>query len=421
MIRFTKYIFTFALILSALGAIGQGNPQLVSQHNFVVYDSNYIHFYNDNSNYNTFFNKLDTLIFQGKGKIDIMQIGGSHIQADIWSDELRKDFQTLSPNLNGGRGFLFPYRLAHTNNPYYYKCTSTGKWEGFRNSLTRQHATWGVSGITATTKDSAATLKFYFRGENTPYYDFNSIKIFHDINDTNYCIDLISDSCSAIKINKKIGYTEFIFNHYVDSFELNIYREDTIPSSFNLYGISLDNDDPGIVYTSIGVNGASTKSYLRCKLFAQHLQAIQPDLVIFCIGINDAYEPNFNSQHYENNYDTLVAWIRSVNPNAQFLFVSNNDSYFKRRYPNKRVFKAREVMIKLAKKYNAGMWDMFNVMGGLGSINTWYKNGYAKKDRIHLTRKGYILMGDLMFSAIMKEYASHLKVTSEKLKVTSEK
>src|SRR5690606_33794682 len=120
---------------------------------------------------------------------------------------------------------------------------------------------------------------------------------------TNYCVELISDTCNSIHQNKEIGYTEFVFDHHVDSFEINIYREDTFPTEFQLYGISLDNDDPGLIYNSIGVNGASTKSYLRCELFSQHLQAIPPDLVIFCIGINDAYDPDFCESCYEKNYD----------------------------------------------------------------------------------------------------------------------
>jgi len=408
-LRVTRMIFCALLIIPSFLLNAQNNPHLLPELKFVVYDSSDIRFYNDSSNYANFFNKLDTLIFEGKGKVNVMQIGGSHIQADIWSDQLRKNFQNFSPNLNGGRGFLFPYRLAHTNNPYYYKCTSTGDWTGFRNALMRHDTTWGVSGITASTQDSAVSLKFWFRGDDTPYYDFNSIKIFHDVDSTDYCIELISDSCSQIRINREIGYTEFIFDHYIDSFEFNIFRQDTILSSFNLYGISLDNNDPGLVYTSIGVNGASTKSYLRGKLFTQHLKAVNPDLVIFCIGINDAYDPNFCEQCYENNYDTLVSWIKSVNPNVEFLFVTNNDSYYKRRYPNKRVFKARDAMIRLANRHNAGLWDMFNVMGGLGSVDTWIKHGYAKRDKIHLTKNGYILMGNLMFSAIMKEYDKHLQ------------
>ena len=413
MIAYNKFISIIAIILCSFIVNGQGNPHLLPEHDFVVYDSLDIKYYNDSANYDTFFGKLDDLVFDGKGKVRVMQIGGSHIQADIWSDQLRRNFQNLVPSLNGGRGFLFPYRLAHTNNPYYYKCTSTGEWKGFRNSLMKQDTTWGVSGITASTVDSTATLKFYFRGDDTPYYDFNSIKIFHNVTDSNHCIELISDTCVSVVVNEEIGYTEFILDHFVDSFEFNIYRTDTVVSPFNLYGISLDNDDPGVIYTSVGVNGASTKSYLRCDLFTQHLKAVQPDLVIFCIGINDAYDPNFCENCYENNYDTIVSWIRKVNPNCEFLFVTNNDSYYKRRYPNKRVFGAKNAMIRLADKHNSGLWDMFEVMGGLGSCTKWIKKGYAKKDKIHLTKNGYILMGDLMFSSIMKEYNKHLQSLNE--------
>ena len=414
-LRNKNIVVLITILFISLFVSAEGNPSLLPKHDFVVYDSTDIRFYNDSSNYDYFFRKLDTLIFDGKGKVKVMQIGGSHIQADIWSHKLRKNFQKLTPGLNGGRGFLFPYRLAHTNNPYYYKCTSTGEWKGFRNSLLKQDTIWGVSGITAVTKDSVANLKFYFRGKDGPYYDFNRIKIFHNVEDPNYCIELISDTCSSIIVNKEIGYTEFILDHHVDSFEFSIYRTDTIVSAFNLYGISIDNNDPGIVYTSVGVNGANTSSYLRCDLFTQHLKAIKPDLVIFCIGINDAYEPDFCENCYENNYDTIVNWIQNVNPNCKFLFVTNNDSYYKRKQPNSRVFGARNAMIRLAKKYNSGLWDMFEVMGGLGSCVNWIEAGYAKKDKIHLTEKGYNLMGDLMFSSIIKEYGKHLGEVNNKL------
>jgi len=392
----------------------QNNPHWLPLHDFIEYDSNYIHFYNDSANYNSFFNKLDTLVFQGKGKVNIMQIGGSHIQADIWSDQMRKNFQQFAPDLNGGRGFLFPFTLAHTNNPYYYTVSSTGKWEGFRNAVMKHHATWGVSGITATTKDSLSSFKIVFKGNNTPFYDFNRIKVFHDIDSSNFSIRFVGDSCVTTKVDSAIGYTEFFLNDYVNSLEFEILKTDSNQTHFNLYGISLDNDDPGIIYNSIGVNGASTKSYLRCELFTQHLKAIVPDLVIFCIGINDAYDPGFCKSCYEENYDTLVDWFKSVNPNIKFLFVTNNDSYYKKRNPNKRVFKAREVMIKLSKKYQSGMWDMFNIMGGLGAIKTWQQHGLAKKDKVHLTKEGYIIMGDLMFSALIKEYDKHLQMQNVK-------
>ena len=86
MIVFNKHIIFILFIICSYTSNGQGNPHLLPEHNFVVYDSSDIRFYNDSSDYNHFFGKLDELIFEGKGKVNVMQIGGSHIQADIWSD-----------------------------------------------------------------------------------------------------------------------------------------------------------------------------------------------------------------------------------------------------------------------------------------------------------------------------------------------
>jgi len=413
-VRFKIFIILIALFFSTQTIVGQNNPHLLKQYPFINYDSNNVYFFENTLTFSNFYTKFDSLISIGEGKVNILQFGGSHVQADIWSDQLRRNFQNISPNLNGGRGFLFPFKLAKTNNPHYYNITSTGNWTGYRNAVKSHQSTFGVAGVTATTTDSVSSFKLEFRGENTPKYNFNSIKVFHDTDSSSFCLELISDTCSSIEVNYELGYTVFKFDSYKESLEFSVYKTDTFQNHFNLYGLSLDNDDNGIVFNSIGVNGASTSSYLRNQLFTQHLQSIKPDLVIFCIGINDAFEPGFCSSCFENNYNSLVAMIKLVNPACEFLFVTNTDSYYKRKIANKRAYKVQEAMISLAKKHRAGYYDLFSVMGGLGSIKTWYKNNLAQKDYVHLTKNGYELTGDLMFSALMKEYARYIKLNNKK-------
>jgi len=389
------------------------NPHIVKQYDFVHYENNAINFYNDSSDFEALFNKFDELIFEGKGKISVMQVGGSHIQADVWSDRIRKNFFKFSPGLNGGRGFLFPFTLAHTNNPYYYKVTYTGTWKGFRSAVKKHKSEYGISGITATSYDTLSTFQITFRNKHCPKYDFNRVKVFHDLDSTGYKLAFVADSNHTVVVNKEIGYTEFIFDHYLDSVAFTITKTDSLQDHFNLYGLSLENDDPGFVYHAIGANGASTASYLRCDKFTQHLPALKPDLVIFCMGINDAYFDDFVAEDYEHNYDTLVQWIRTVSPDAAIIFTTNNDSYFKRRYPNKRAEEVRRVMISLAKRHGAAVWDLYGVMGGLGSSRTWELNKLVKRDKIHFTNSGYKLVGDLMFSALVQAYDNHLKLSFE--------
>lgn len=410
---FVKNILFGFVLVSGLFAEAQTSTSSTMKYGFVNYKENHIQFYSKDANFHNFHKKLHTLLTEKKGKVKIMQIGGSHIQAEIWPDQVRKDFLEISDSLNGGRGFVFPFKMAKTWNPKNHQISFTGEWQSFRNSVKKDKEKWGVSGITIRTIDNVSSFQIEYKHDSLTNYSFNRIKIFHDLDATGFKVKLISENPVKTIENKELGFTEFFLEKPRDTLSVEIRKTSKEQNHFNLYGLSLENDDPGIVYTSIGVNGAKTSSYLRNELFVNQLKVVDPDLVIFCIGINDAYYDNFKPSVYAANYEKLMQWIQSVNPNVEFLFVTNNDSYYKRKYPNKRVFKAREVMIELAKKHNAGMWDLFEIMGGLGSVKNWEEKGYAKADKIHFTNKGYQLIGDLMFRALMNDYDNFLKSTNE--------
>ena len=148
---------------------------------------------------------------------------------------------------------------------------------------------------------------------------------------------------------------------------------------------------------------------MRCVDFEQQLSLIKPDLVIFSIGINDAYEEDFSKESFYKNYDTLIQKIKSINPSTAILLTTNNDSYYKRKYPNKRALEVREKMLELAQNEHLALWDMVQVMGGLNSIKDWHKHKLAKKDLIHLSYDGYNLIGDLLFEAFMKSYINYIE------------
>jgi lysophospholipase L1-like esterase len=65
---------------------------------------------------------------------------------------------------------------------------------------------------------------------------------------------------------------------------------------------------------------------------------------------------------------------------------------------------AREAFITLAEKHDASLWDLFSVMGGLDSVKLWEEQGLAQKDKVHFTKKGYELVGNLFFDAFINAY-----------------
>jgi hypothetical protein len=61
-------------------------------------------------------------------------------------------------------------------------------------------------------------------------------------------------------------------------------------------------------------------------------------------------------------------------------------------------------------------------MGGLKSMDTWYKEKLAQKDRIHFTVAGYQLLGNLFSNALFDAYkAETARHTPAKTKKSSSK
>jgi hypothetical protein len=66
-------------------------------------------------------------------------------------------------------------------------------------------------------------------------------------------------------------------------------------------------------------------------------------------------------------------------------------------------------MLKMAKEHDAGVWNMYEVMGGLNSVVLWEKNNLVQRDKVHFTREGYLLLGDLFFNALMKNFEDYVQ------------
>ena len=98
--------------------------------------------YADSSDsFRTFFGKLDSLYEGHRKNIQIFHIGGSHIQADFYSNKVREYLRNITLYTHSSRGLIFPYRLAGTNNPLNYNITgNSALWKGYRSSLSRDTA-----------------------------------------------------------------------------------------------------------------------------------------------------------------------------------------------------------------------------------------------------------------------------------------
>ncbi len=362
-----------------------------------------------------FFSKFDSAVTYKDRSISILHIGGSHVQAGTMSNRIRQNILNTYPDFIGDRGVIFPYSAAKKcNNPADYKVNAVEPFGLTRNVYKEIDRPLGMTGIAVYT-DTCAKIKITKRDQSLSfgtdsiiilgYADCRQFEPCLVINGNGYSPD-ITDTLNNRFIYSKIEPVTDSFTVVIDA--------DT-DNTFTLTGIILSTHNQGITFHSIGVNGASVPSYLKCTDFERDMALIAPDMVIFGIGINDAAGDNFDTLVFEQNYLKLIEKFKRVNPECAFVFITNNDSYKKigrgKYAVNKNGLAVQKVFHKLAAATAGAVWDQFEIMGGLKSMAQWHTHKLAQRDKVHFTTDGYNLLGDLFFNAFID---AKLKIENQK-------
>jgi hypothetical protein len=385
----------------------QLDTNLKTKYPFIHFEKNQFQFFTDTSeNWKRLFHQMDSMITLKDRKLNFYHIGGSHLQADIYTHDVRTKLQTTWDSLPGERGFLFPFNLAKTNNPANYEFSSANKWKAYRSvTQNKCELDYGLLGAVITSSDSCIIIHFqHNRTEVKP--KTSQIKIFHNKGALPFLIDFpqLNNYIFDQSTDTLLGITSVSFTQEIDSFDIQFSRKTAIPAELQLSGFELINKQPGISYTSIGVNGAGLYTYLDCGNFGEQLRQAPPDFFVFSVGTNDGNVPYdaFKPEKYKANLEQMMKIVYEANPNCAILLTVPNDSYYQRKYLNRNIARERDMIIELAKQYQVPIWDMYGIMGELGSSKQWQLAGLMQGDKVHFTGTGYHLKGSLFFDAFEK-------------------
>jgi hypothetical protein len=383
---------------------------------FIQPDSAKLH--NDSAALNSFYEKLYQLQSTGTGRVNIAHIGDSHIQADFFSGVVRQHFHLDFGN--AGRGLIFPYRLAKSNEPFDYKTSSPVKWLYKRNLFADDTLPIGIAGYTIETYDTAASLTVLLKGQHGIDYSANKLTIFHARNPGNFDFS-VYDS-----LRHEIGYvnmltpspspftSELQFDKMYNKFIVKPCPKDSSQTCARIYGLMLENGRSGVLYNMIGVNGATFRSYNESMYFIDQLSYLHSDLVIISMGTNESLAGKyFSADALYAQIDSLVTAIRRTNPGVCILLTTPGDSFKKAgrkgRVKNPDIIETKNTIIKYAMDHNLAWWDWFAACGGYGAMAKWYSAGLADRYRIHYSMKGYQMQGELLYKALMKGYARYAR------------
>ncbi|TRW24694.1 LysM peptidoglycan-binding domain-containing protein [Flavobacterium zepuense] len=410
-----------------------------------------------------FFEKLYLMEQQKAGKINIVHIGDSHIQADLMTNCIRKRLQEMYGN--AGAGFIFPHQLAKTNGTYNVRFKSNASWAARRNIFTVEEGMpVGLSGIGLKTRENFAVEL----DVKDSAYRFNTIKIITPKNASLFDVatsskTIVLESTVPKKIIHRIKSGEVlgsIANKYgititqlkqanglknnniragktlkIPTNELQkkeVKRSEFIPLSLeadalshfyhsenaldkiyllpnkeekevNLSGLVLENDAPGILYHSIGVNGAKASDYNKYPLFFEQLPALVPDLVIVSLGTNESFD-KMASPDFMVQLNQFLANVKAKNPDACILVMTPPPSLFRRKYPNTFAASYAKSIVMQETDLNYASWDLYTEMGGLYGVNRNAARGLMAGDKVHYSKDGYEKQGKLFAESFIKAY-----------------
>ena len=385
----------------------KSNSDINEKKSLINLDCNQFAFFSEKStNWLYLYTEIQKMIAKKDRKLNFYHIGGSHIQADIYTHDFRTFLQSNWPGLDGERGLVFPFGLASTNNPSNYNFSSPNNWTGFRSVSARpEDLQYGLTGAAIKCADSLIVVNFkHMRSLVKP--PFNRLRIYHNTGEFFYDMNFGSQELFVTDTyhHADLGYSEIRFSDKMDSLDIQFIRTCNIATSLEIYGFEFLNDLPGITYNAIGINGAGLYTYLGNEHFLRDLKIHPPDFFAFSLGTNDAYTSyeNFNPQKYKENLEEMMKLILTVNPKCAILLTVPNDCLFNKKHVNKNTERQREVIYQLAAKYEQAVWDFYGIMGELGSSKSWKENGLMQTDYVHFTAGGYHIKGSLLIDAFLK-------------------
>jgi len=360
-----------------------------------------------NGNLHLFYNKLAQLKKNGAGVVTIVHIGDSHIQPDFLSSVIRNRLQHFFGN--AGRGLVFPYQVAKSNAPLDINSSSNISWNYNRLAHPEIPIECGIAGHTIQSDRPLARINFSLRDNFNGSQYFKKIKFFVDDDSASSWQFETATNMMPVMLGNKVTdstvYKAIILEKPVSSFSLTSHSAGNLQS---FYGAILENNEPGVLLHTIGVNGARYDHYNNQPLFWQQLPALVADLVIVSLGTNEAQGGSFNAEAFLTQVKLFIEKIKIAFPGAALLISTPQDSY-KGKRSNEIMRSLNFTLSGYCQQNNIALWDLYKVTNGYGSARNWLKKGWMNKDKVHFTSDAYTLQGKLLFNALAQGYNDHIK------------
>ncbi len=362
----------------------------------------------DSKNLKHFFEAL-AKIDDGSVQSDIrvIQLGDSHTAADIGTNAVRHALQTRFGD--GGRGFVAlgrPWKTYGQEGVSHERASR--EWQAERGKpMNGRFIGDGMYGLAGW---SLVTSK---KGTLSEDVDVPSsgIEVAYLASPNGGSFDLLVDGAKIGHVTTrdhsiKSGFSSFTVPDGPHHVELQTTGDGTV----RIFGAAYDRAQNGVTLDALGINGERAINLLDWSdsHFAEQLRHRDPQLVVLAYGTNEAGDTT-TAAEYEQTLVELLGRVSRAVPSASCLMLGPQDRGMKSPegwVTMPKVMEIIETQKRVAQAAGCAYFDQFAAMGGAGSMAIWATETpqRGRGDHVHLTRTGYVDLGNAFASAVMKSY-----------------
>jgi hypothetical protein len=348
-----------------------------------------------------------------KHKTRIAYFGDSMIEGDLITQDLRSCMQDRF----GGNGVGF---VPVTSIVAGFRGTIRHTFSGWTTySLLGKNSPYNSLGISGygfspdtveyidTTGNAPAWIKYNTVGKK--HLDkFYEMKLLYGKSSGNNNV-IINGKKYRLEGSEKVN--QLYLDACKDSSSVNAQFQCTSP--IDIYGFSFESNN-GVFVDNFSFRGNSGLPIAKVskEVYSGTNQFLKYDLIILGYGVNVLNPTMTDYSWYEKGMNNVIKHMKASFPNTSILLVSVGDKSYKKDgvfQTDPSVLLMLEIQKRLAKNNQIAFWNLYEAMGGNGSMVKWVEGdtAYANKDYTHLNFRGAHKIGKMLYEKLLNEYTNY--------------
>ncbi len=339
--------------------------------------------------------------------VRVAWLGDSHTYADFWTHAVRSALQRRFGN--GGPGYLLvgvhPYRSGRA------KITVDGKWRREPSSPSsgahQLDGVFGLLGMRAAPEsaDAKCVIEPY---SSALVGGAQWTLLFRAKPGDRFLAKVGSDKPVTVSATSGKALAGSPIRRLAleggsrDSFEVSAQAGQP-----EMFGVIVESKQPGVVVDNLGINGARASTVLAWQEgpWEAELGARSPELVVLAYGTNEAAS-KLTAARFSGHEKALMERVRRAVPKADCLMIGPTDMATPEGGSRPRVAELDGALESTARDVGCAFFSAYRAMGGEGGFAKWAKESppLGSPDRIHLTPKGYEVLGDKTVKRLLRGF-----------------